>query len=75
MIWIFWAKKEPKFTSTVVESFALLAAAMRHALMLHQIIIEAESGARVDDLITRYAGRTVFGPRKEALVNKSSNGA
>jgi DNA polymerase-3 subunit delta len=52
------------------ESFALLAAAMRHALMLHQIIIEAESGVRADDLITRYAGRTVFGARKDALIRQ-----
>lgn len=55
------------------ELYALLAAAARHAHMLHQILIETETGLRVEEAVDRHAGRTIFGPRKESLLRQARN--
>lgn len=50
------------------EASALLAFAMRHAFLLHQIRIDIDAGGDTTGVIDRYTGRTFFGPRKEALT-------
>ncbi len=57
--------------TTSSELFSLLAAASRHAHMLYQILIDADTGLRLEEAVDRHAGRTIFGPRKEALIRQS----
>lgn len=51
---------------------ALLAGASRHAHMLFQMRIDLEKGASLDGVMERYAGRAIFGARRDALQRQAA---